>query len=310
MSMHWSYADFQPDSDLEQGDILQPTRELIEILKEVHAHFVNQKYTGYMIATQTCDLVRRKSSPFPKAKYISLVVIRPMQQVYLKLIGGVVDPVSPGVSCIFAKSGKFEAKNLFKRIVNQNEQSAGVFYIAPDVDWLGIGEPSVAMLRVSVSLKSDHYSALVRARVGRLAPAFQAKLGWLIGNLYNRPATPDWGDYSDGEKIETVIDDYLDQEFDKETGRGIVWLDDVLVQVARSKNINIAPDTLEQLKEHRPPDPFDVALKEVREKMNKVFDGLIAQEGEIKKDAVQAAIENTIKRLRNSGVFKRAIKKQ
>ena len=156
----------------------------------------------------------------------------------------------------------------------------------------------------------EDYLALVRARVGRLAPAFQAKLGWLIGNLYNRPATPDWEDSSEGEKIETVISDYLNQEFDKETGHGIVWLDDVLVEVAKKKNINIAPDTLEQLKEHRPPDPFDVALKEVREKMNKVFDGLIKQEGGIKKDEVQAAIEKTINHLRNSGVFKRVIKKQ
>ena len=123
-----------------------------------------------------------------------------------KLVAHVVTPFAPAR---FPLSGKEEAKRLLERILNQNEQGIGLFFLYQDAD-LKLGEPSVAMLRVTVSIKSEHYSDLVRARVGRLKPEFQAKLGWLLGNLYNRPATPDWADQEGGaEKFEQLVKDYI-----------------------------------------------------------------------------------------------------
>lgn len=223
MPTHWTYAEFKPESDLEQGDILRPTGELRDIFKAVHPHFTDEKYLGFLIATQTCDLVRRKGGA-PKAGYISLCAIRPLSQVLTKLIAQVAKPAAAG---IFPKSGKEEAKRFLERLFNQNEQATGLFFLHEDAD-SGIGEPAVAMLRVTVTFKSDHYETLTTSRVGRLTPQYQAKLGWLVGNLYNRPASPDWADFNGGKaKLETMISDY--------TSLGITWIDDVLVAAAKEK---------------------------------------------------------------------------
>jgi hypothetical protein len=60
MPAHWTYEDFRDDSDLFQGDILEPTEDLRSILGQVHPHFLHPKYTGFLLITQSCDLVRRK----------------------------------------------------------------------------------------------------------------------------------------------------------------------------------------------------------------------------------------------------------
>ena len=50
------------------------------------------------------------------------------------------------------------------------------------------------MLRVTFSLRRQHYEVLTRARSGRLKSEYASKLGWLSGNLFSRVATPDWDD--------------------------------------------------------------------------------------------------------------------
>src|SRR5690606_8754619 len=101
---------------------------------------------------------------------------------------------------------------LFERIFNQNEQSLGLFFLHEDSD-SGIYEASIAMLRISVALKNEHYHTLMNSRKGRLNEEFRAKLGWLIGNLYARPATRDWRDAeSEGSsKLDSLVNLQLDQ---------------------------------------------------------------------------------------------------
>jgi hypothetical protein len=78
---------------------------------------------------------------------------------------------------------------------------------------IGLGENCVALLRIGVTLRSDHYSTLLDARRGRLQAPFQAKLGWQLGNLYGRAASPDWQDQAGGiEALEQLIEAALDAE--------------------------------------------------------------------------------------------------
>lgn len=283
MPTHWTYDECSPESDLEQGDILQPTNELRELFKTVHPHFSDEKYLGFLIATQTCDLVLRKGQS--KAGYISLSTIRPLSQVLTKVIAQVVTPAADG---IFPSSEKEEARRFLDRVFNQNEQSLGLFFLHEDAD-SGIGESAVAMLRVTVAVKNEHYQTLVKSRVGRLKPQYQAKLGWLLGNLYNRPASPDWADFDGGKaKLKEMISQY--------SSIGITWIDDVLIAEANNNGISIEAKNLAALEALRPKAPIEKALEEIEKEVNKVVPYL-AEETRTK----------IINRLKNNGRFRKLL---
>jgi hypothetical protein len=95
MPTHWTYAPCVSTAELEQGDILRPTQRLRAIFSEVHPHFQDDKYLGFLISTQSCDLVRRHDAP--KASYINLAAIRPLSQVLHKVLSHVTTPLPQGV---------------------------------------------------------------------------------------------------------------------------------------------------------------------------------------------------------------------
>ncbi|MCG7931485.1 MAG: hypothetical protein N0E44_15720 [Candidatus Thiodiazotropha lotti] len=291
MPVHWTYTDFDNSSDLEQGDILFPTKELSGLFEEVHPHFCDSKYLAFLVTTQTCDLVRRKNRA--KANYISIATVRPLSQVSLKLISNTVTPVAPGR---FPKSEKLKAKQLFERIFNQNEQSLGLFYLHEDAD-LSIGEGAVALLRVTIAVKAEHYDRLLEARVGRLQPAFQAKLGWLLGNLYNRPATPDWADHDGGgEVVERLIKAYLNPSSDSGDS-SVAWLDDVLIEHAKEQGVAVDGTAITELETLRPPPAIEKALQAIENELATVYP-------EISADKV-TKLKN---RLKNNGVFRKLMR--
>lgn len=284
MPAHWTYDELKSESDLEQGDILRPTSELRELFKTVHPHFTDEKYLGFLIATQSCDLVRRKGGS-PKAGYISLSTIRPLSQVLTKFIAQVATPAANG---IFPRSEKEEAKRFLERLFNQNEQAIGLFFLHEDAD-SGIGETAVAMLRITVAVRSEHYETLVKSRVGRLNPQYQAKLGWLLGNLYNRPASPDWADFNGGKtQLDAMISEY--------TSLGITWIDDVLITEAKKNGIPIDAQNLVALEALRPKPPIEKALEEIDKEVTKVAP-----------DLDEETRRKIINRLKNNGKFRKLL---
>ncbi len=255
---HWTYTEDKPSSEveIEQGDILQPTDALKAILADVHPHFLSDKYLGFIVTTQSCDLVRRSARL--KASYINLAVIRPLSQVIGKLLSYAATPVAPGA---FRRSDKGTARRLLGRLLNQNEQAMGLFFLCQDAD-VGIGEHAVAFLRVSVALRADHYDALRDARTGRLEPEFRAKLGWLVGNLYVRPATRDWTDFDGGKKrSDQLVTDCLD---------AVRWIDDEIVKVARVKDVPLDGVSDEVLESLKPPSKLERALHEVTAELARI----------------------------------------
>lgn len=227
MSRHWTYRDFLPADDLDQGDILEPTAELQAIFRDVHPHFMNPKYLSFMVITQSCDLVRRKGSC--SAKYISLSVVRSLDSVIHDLLDATCMPLVPGV---YLQETKGKARELLERILNQNEHQLGIFYLHPDIDSVGIGEAAVVLMRVHVTLRSSHYEVLQRARRGSLDPEFRNKFAWLMGNLYSRIGTPDWGDKPDGKKI---MADLIKQILSSGGSASPVWIRQELYEAAKGK---------------------------------------------------------------------------
>ncbi len=222
---HWTYEASRPAGDLEQGDFLAPTKDLRDLLRKVHPLFDDDKYLGFVVATQSCDLVRRKQAP--KARHISIAVVRPLRQAWLRFLAEVASPVGADV---FLRSKKAAARQLLERIFDQNEQALGLFYLHPDAE-IGLGEPAVACLRITIALRSEHYALLVSARTGRLDPEFRAKFGWLLGNLYSRAAAPDWADSLGGKQsLDALIDGFLNPP----SPGGPVWAEDDNVDAAKA----------------------------------------------------------------------------
>lgn len=206
VAMHWTYKP-QSDGDcLEQGDILLPGHDLSDVLKEVHKWFSDPKYLGFMVLTQTCDLVRRNGQPC-KAPYITIAAIRPLRQILLQLLQRQLKPFG---NRYFINSDKQRASELLHRILNQNESALALFYLHPE-SGIGLADEAVVLLRVSIALRSEqHYDALLKARTGGLQPEFAAKLGWLCGNIFSRIAVPDWLETSSrASEAQRLVDELL-----------------------------------------------------------------------------------------------------
>ncbi len=184
---HWTYEDFKTTDDLRQGDILRPNADLLKIFNDVHPHFVNSKYLGFIVTSQSCDLATRENNAC-SAHHINIAAVRSLSQVFLGLLESECSPIYEGV---YNERDKNKVFNLVNRIFNQNEQKIGLFYLFPDAS-VEFGEDAVAFLRVSVAVKREHYKELQAARCGRLQGEFANKLGWLVGNLYSRIGTKDW----------------------------------------------------------------------------------------------------------------------
>lgn len=279
MPAHWTYAPVvEANADLEQGDILLPTDALQQVFSEVHPHFQDSKYLAFVVTTQSCDLVLRRS--VPKATYINLAAVRPLSSVIQKILVEVAEPAANG---IFRFSSKGEAYRLLERILNQNEQAIGLFFLHEDSD-AGIAEMAVAFLRVTVALRSDHYETLKAARKGKLTPEFRAKLGWLIGNLYARPATPDWGDKVGGKNsCDALIRQYIAEAR---------WVEDEIVDRAKKDGIDLAAASPESLEALRPPSKIERALSELEEELKRVAPEFDA-----------STVTKLKNRLRNNGKF-------
>jgi hypothetical protein len=258
MPLHWTYSDFSASDDLLQGDIISRTAELVAVLSEVFPYFCDERYTAFLVTTQSCDLVRRGTNPC-KAKYVSLAVIRELGPLLPEILDEVCGSGFPG---IYRKESRYLAEQLLVRIINQNEQARGVFYLHQDAE-VGIGTPSVALLRVTFALRQQHYELLMRARSGRLQGEYANKLGWLAGNLFSRVATPDWEDQEhdvgasrkQAKQLLRFVTEVNDQN----------WVSEEWIKEAQRKSVNLAeldPKTAySQLEEHAPPEPIEVMLQ-------------------------------------------------
>jgi len=153
------------------------------------------------------------------------------------------------------------------------------------------------LLQVSVALKSqEHYGELVKARRGRLVEQFQSKLGWLIGNLFSRVATQDWGDTTKTDMVSAFLE--ASEHVADARPR---WVSRVQVLSATKANVDIAGKSADEIAVclagfSRTP-PKDVAIDQTISVVKEVIAGVTED---------QLAIVR--KRLANDPVFEAACK--
>jgi len=83
---------------------------------------------------------------------------------------------------------KGEIERFLERLLNNNEGSLFYYSAAPQV---ALVEPMCAMLALPISLKVEHYDSILRTRILGVENIFQAKMGWLLGQMYSRVGTPE-----------------------------------------------------------------------------------------------------------------------
>lgn len=269
MALHWTYGEFDPAGDLRQGDIIVPNPELLRLFNDIHPRFGDEKYLGFIVLTQTCDLVRsggRKPKP-----HISLAVIRSLRSVLPELLGTVCRKQLGESYFDLRERGK--CRDLVERVVNQNEERIGLFYLYPD-SGCGIGDHAVAFLRVSVAFRVEHYDALVEARKGRLTHEFEARLGWLAGNLFSRVAVRDWTESKTAHtECKRFIASILEGTADD---NGPIWVPHQLAKDLTKEGIaeKGRSEMLSIIESHPTETNKDMALKCVEEALRKVVPGL------------------------------------
>ncbi|MEX5219607.1 MAG: hypothetical protein NW701_17390 [Nitrospira sp.] len=208
-------------SDLEQGDLLSKTPHLMEVLKPIHPYYLKDDYTHFLVLTQSCDLVRRKDKC--KARYVTIAAVRPLDLVIRREIEKVQDGFEQaGMVCSISLKSKIT--QFVGRLLNNNEPE--FFYLNSEPS-LGLPYPHCAFLRLSVSLKSSHYATCLNSRLLSLKEVFQAKLGWLVGNMYSRVGTEDW--------VPTVVsEDGFKEKIDSILDSTCQWVEEKKLKLAKS----------------------------------------------------------------------------
>ncbi len=260
MPTHWTYDDVLPQEDLLQGDIIGRTPALDAILKDAHQYFLGQQYTAFLVVTQSCDLVKRGRTC--KAEHIGIAVVRELEPILPALMEKV---AGFGVRGLYRSSARASAIELLKKIINQNEMARGLFYLHPDAD-VKIATPSVAFLRVAISLRNEHYEVLKAARCGRLKSEFRNKLGWLCGNLFSRIDTDDWdeatGKPREGIRQANSLLEHIDGT-DSENWIPQRWIDAALRAQVSFKD-KPKSDARSLLIQHAPPAPLEAAVLRIQ----------------------------------------------
>jgi hypothetical protein len=266
---HWTYSEIGEDADLFQGDIIGRHPSLLGVLERVHGHFCDSKYLAYVVITQTCDLVVRKARQC-KAKHINLAVVRSLEDLVPTIFPRSLIADMPAV---YREEARGETEELLERLVNQNEQAHGMFYLHPDAD-VEIAVPAVCLLRISIALKSvEHYGLLKVARRGRLSTEYRNKLGWLTGNLYSRVDTKDWADHPGGEDdVKSLISGFIEGT---SLAQRNVWVRDAWINAARKRRVRIEDiprgSLFEELRKYEPLPPLETVKNKVREFGSKVL---------------------------------------
>jgi hypothetical protein len=190
MNLHFTYTEFDPTSDLRQGDILRRTDQVDDLLKSIYPRYAaNTANKHFLVLTQSCDLVRRNGTA-PDTRYISLAPVRPLTVALNRKIEELIDRAFSPELPVCTQQNRERLRSWLERLLNNNE--ASYFYLNKEPT-KGLPDDSCAFLALSIAIKADlHYQTCLDARVLTLEASFQAKLGWLVGQMYSRIGTEDW----------------------------------------------------------------------------------------------------------------------
>jgi hypothetical protein len=289
--MHFTYKAAVAELDLQQGDVLQRTFDLTRVIQEIHPYYINEDYRHFAVLTQSCDLVTNR--PGSPVKYIALGAVRPLADVIEREVSKYQTNYVLRRANVAPESSRDRLRQFLERLLNNNEPE--YLYLHEDAA-VGLAKPSCIFLRLSIALHSLHYDVCKGARIVSLDQTFQAKLGWLVGNLYSRVGTDDWVPKTASEpQWRALIQDLLD--------RNVAFMNDKKIEMIRKTNteqtlINKTPFEIREMIQRAPErrrkeDAIDVVIGQLSE------DNLLST----------ADLAKVRRRLENDSVFASLFKK-
>lgn len=258
---HFTYSKPEKDSDLSQGDILEKTDELKNILAQVHPHYLKNDYTHFIVLTQTCDLVRRDGNDC-SSRYIVLAAIRPIETVIEREISKRQVHQIEQIGKLCSIKHRQKIQDFVSSLMNNNKDE--YFYLHEDSSF-NFTQPSCAFLRLAISIRSkDHYQTCLKARIISLEENFRAKLGFNVGHLYSRVGTKDWvPEVLDLREFNKIVSKYVEKTHQ--------WVEDKILEEA-IKELNDPEyktrlnSTLQKIQDENLPLPeFEKTVKEARD---------------------------------------------
>jgi hypothetical protein len=255
MWTHWAYKPQSPPNDLEQGDVLRCTEGLLALLRKYHPYYADHPDNRfYQVLTQSCDLVRR-GGPC-NARYIAIAPVRPFKVVVHREFDDKLKQIDVGDPYASSRT-KSEVERFLARLFNNNE--APYFYLEAE-HGAGLYEAMCSVLALPIALKAEHYETLLGARLIGIDEAFQAKLGWLLGQLYSRVGTRDFEQDDVARKVAEVTDTLA------------VWLDPTVVSEIEAKIAKFKEDTPGAKVDEQ---VFAGLLKSIPQKKARVIDAVL-----------------------------------
>lgn len=200
MWTHWSYKN-DPSAYLEQGDVLQNSKSLKELLATYHPYYAsNQENRFYIVLTQSCDLVVRGAKC--NARYISIAPVRSLKIIVHREFEDKLNKIDVGAPFSSYRT-KGEIERFLERLFNNNEPS---YYYLEAEPSAGISDPMCAVLTLPIAFKAEHYDVLLNSRIISIEDSFQAKLGSLLGQSYSRVGTKDFDQADLKSKVDEITD--------------------------------------------------------------------------------------------------------
>lgn len=191
--LHFTYSERDPDNtkaNLKQGDILEKTPDLLNLLKAVHPHYLDSQYTHFQVLTQSCDLVRGRKGENCKSRYITLAAVRPLRDIINRLLIEKENYVMVEKVLCCSDKEKQRISAFLKSLFNNQEKDYFFLQKSPTHT---ITEHSCTMLYLSIAIRAyEHYDLCLEAKRLELKDNFQSRLGWMVGNLYSRVGTDDY----------------------------------------------------------------------------------------------------------------------
>lgn len=274
--MHFTYETDLSGAELMQGDVLRRTPELNALLETVHPHFFQHpKNLFFMVLTQSCDLVPRGPARACKAPYIAIAPVRSLDLVVERQVAQYRSADVRSDLPVVGNKAKTKISEFLSRLLNNNEP--GFFYL--DSEGTELGSDCVAFLNLSIAVKTDlHLNTCIAAKMLQLTDTFQAKLGWLVGQMYSRVGTQDMDSDRATKKVSESLKNVA------------LWVDDAKIKAIESRF-----SELSQAEPEKTMSESEIAAT-IRA-VPTVKDQVIARATEVLKDTLGANHEATVKRL-------------
>lgn len=294
--MHFTYEKSIDKENLCQGDLLERSADLNNLIKSVHPHYLKDDYLYFTVVTQTCDLAKRNSDHC-NARYITIAAVRSLTTALERQIKKHQRSSLDLKLNIISERERSKCEQFVERLLNNNEPEYFYYYGGPE------SFPQYelcAFLRLTIAVKADiHYDTLLEAKVLQLKDSFQHKLGSHVGHIYSRIGTEDW----DPNTLNEADFRAKARKYIRTDGLDPLWIPTPVYDKVTKAILKLPPEqqTLDRLKKEIESLELSSEKKraDVLKLIQKAFEGVNCDENELTK---------ALNRLANDGDFKREVK--